>query len=95
MSNHAENILKNLARLKWACRRGMLELDVLLGNFLEQVYPTLSPTKKQEFAELLECADPELFSWLIRNEKPIETRFIPIIEAIQSHARKQFSIKTL
>ena len=33
---------KRLARLKWACRRGMLELDVLLLPFVEEAFDSLS-----------------------------------------------------
>lgn len=34
--------LNNKARLRWACRRGMLELDVLLMPFVEEGYDALS-----------------------------------------------------
>ncbi len=53
-----------LARLHWACRRGMLELDVLLQPFIEH-YPSLSAQQQQDFERLLSCDDPELFSWFM------------------------------
>ena len=42
-------------RLRWSCRRGMLELDVLLGNFLEEAYFGLTPSEQELFVKLLEC----------------------------------------
>ncbi len=57
-------------RLKWACRRGMLELDIFLGNFLEHVYASLSSQQKQCFVDLLTYPDPVLFAWLTGAQQP-------------------------
>jgi antitoxin CptB len=38
-------------RLKWAARRGMLELDLILQPFVEKVYPTLNAELKNDFAD--------------------------------------------
>ncbi|NKF50942.1 succinate dehydrogenase assembly factor 2 [Shewanella sp. WXL01] len=59
----------NIARVRWACRRGMLELDVLFQPFVENVYPELSDEDKQTFIRLLECEDPELFAWFMGHEQ--------------------------
>lgn len=55
-------------RLQWRCRRGLLELDMLLSNFLHQRFPNLSPEEQVSFAHLLEVADDDelmdyLFQW--------------------------------
>ncbi len=76
-----------LSRLRWACRRGMLELDVLLGNFLEEAYATLSPEDQANFVNLLECNDQELFMWLTGKEKPTDPVFILMVEKIRHHAK--------
>ena len=76
----------HLSRLSWACRRGMLELDVLLGNFLKEVYPVLSEEEKNLFEILLSFPDPQLFAWLLSQEKPADARLIFIIEKIRHHA---------
>ncbi|NRA23977.1 MAG: succinate dehydrogenase assembly factor 2 [Oleispira sp.] len=52
-------------RLMWHCRRGMLELDVLLLPFCREEYLTLSPEDQAKFVDLLECEDPDLFSWFM------------------------------
>ena len=81
------DIIQHLPRLKWACRRGMLELDVLLGNFLENGYQDLTDDDKRLFIKLLECADPELFSWLMGKETPPDPSFSRLVDAIK-HATK-------
>lgn len=58
-----ENI--ELKRLQWECRRGMLELDVLLKPFLEEAYPQLDAADQERFRNLLKCEDPDLFSWFM------------------------------
>lgn len=56
-------------RLRWRCRRGMRELDVLLNRHLEERYPTASEAEQAAFRRLLEAPDPELFGLLLgRNE---------------------------
>ncbi|MCU8006802.1 succinate dehydrogenase assembly factor 2 [Shewanella sp. SM87] len=60
--------LMNIARVRWACRRGMLELDVLLQPFVENFYQEMSDEDKTAFIRLLECEDPELFAWFMGHE---------------------------
>lgn len=55
---------QHLSRLRWRCRRGMRELDVLLERFLEQAYPQASRTEQQAFEELLDLPDPEILALL-------------------------------
>lgn len=58
----------NIARVRWACRRGMLELDVLLQPFVESQYQDLNDQDKLDFIRLLTCEDPELFAWFMGHE---------------------------
>ncbi|WP_144210186.1 FAD assembly factor SdhE [Shewanella donghaensis] len=60
--------LMNIARVRWACRRGMLELDVLFQPFVNEKYAALSDKDKQTFIDLLACEDPELFAWFMGHE---------------------------
>ena len=54
-----------LARLKWRCRRGMRELDVLLERFLERQYSVASSEIQLAFARLLTLPDPEIFALIM------------------------------
>ena len=55
----------NKARLKWACRRGMLELDVLFIPFVEEAYDDLTAKDQRTFERLLTEQDPDLFAWFM------------------------------
>ena len=53
---------EKLNRLRWRCtRRAMLEMDLLLGEFLERVYPSLTPAQAEAFAKLADMEDLELW----------------------------------
>jgi len=86
-----KNILNNQSKLQWACRRGMLELDILLSNFLQEAYKDLELEDKAHFSALLQHSDPELFSWLLGQAIPSDPGLLRIIERIRQHARSRIS----
>jgi antitoxin CptB len=55
----------NSAQLYWQCRRGSLELDLLLKNYLENDYLHANELKRQQFAALLKLEDDELLPALL------------------------------
>lgn len=71
------------ARLRWACRRGMLELDLLLLPFVEKIFLTLDPHEQELFERFLTCSDRDLFDWLLRYQQPYDPEFIPLIERVR------------
>lgn len=80
---------QSIAALRWQCRRGMLELDIVLFNFLEKKFASLTPEDQQLFIELLARSDQELYDWLIRKETP-ENRFVSLVKAIYQNATEHF-----
>ncbi|GDX85951.1 hypothetical protein LBMAG43_19930 [Methylococcaceae bacterium] len=50
----------NSSQLYWQCRRGSLELDLLLRSYLENDYPSATEQKRQQFVELLKLEDDDL-----------------------------------
>ena len=68
-------------RICWQCRRGLLELDLLLGPFATREYAALSDAERQCFQELLECADGDLLAWFHAQAEP-PVRFRTLIERI-------------
>lgn len=87
--NDYKDLIDNMSKLQWACRRGMLELDVLLSNFLKSRYLDLTVVEKQAFVKLLNQADPELFSWLLGHTQPTDAELVHIVEIIRHHARNK------
>ena len=59
-----------LPRLKWRCRRGMKELDLLLVRWLERWWPGADAERRLAFEWLLEQPDPDLADWLLGNARP-------------------------
>lgn len=57
--------VSELGRLRWHCRRGMKELDVLLERWMERDGPRASGDTLGCFAALLELPDPELARLLL------------------------------
>jgi antitoxin CptB len=77
---------REAARLRWGCRRGMLELDLLLQGFLEKVYPQLARAERECFARLLELPDQLLLEYLLKQAPVEEKEFIDVIERIRAAA---------
>lgn len=73
----------DINRLKWASRRGMLELDLLLLPFVEQIYPQLSGEDQARFQRLLACEDQDLFRWLLDREEPEDPDLARIVAVIR------------
>ncbi len=78
--------LMSTPRVKWACRRGMLELDVLFQPFVEQHYETLSHEDKALFVRLLECEDPELFAWFMGHEQCPDPQLAQMVVRVRGRA---------
>ena len=80
--------LPSLPKLRWQCRRGMLELDILLTSFLEGVYPTLPQAQQKDFVELLNTPDQSLFQWLIGGSEPADNHLKKMVTEIRMNAKK-------
>lgn len=59
------------SRIRWDCRRGMLELDIVLARFLEQDFAYLTAQEVEIFRGLLAYPDTELWG-LIQSETTSE-----------------------
>ena len=63
----AENGMRDAAmlqRVRWRCRRGLLELDIVFARFIETGYLQLSATERQTFEELLDMPDNPLWDMI-------------------------------
>lgn len=59
--------MKELERLSWRCRRGMLELDIVLGRFVQLHYADLDDIQKTAFDVLLDMPDQMLWDMIVRS----------------------------
>lgn len=72
------------ARLTWHCRRGMLELDLILQKFMQEQVDHLSAKDLDSFKVLLSCTDPELFAWFMGHEEPQDPALRTIVALIRN-----------
>jgi antitoxin CptB len=75
--------LPGIDRLRWQCRRGMLELDHILQTFVDARYESLPEEGKRRFLQLLEHADPDIHAWILGEEKPPRGELAALIEEIR------------
>jgi antitoxin CptB len=69
-------------RLQWHCRRGLKELDVILGPFMDEHYRDLASADKTLFVRLVDCEDMDLFNWFMRQDKPSDPELERMVELI-------------
>ena len=74
--------------MRWASRRGLLELDLFLEDFVANAYPGLGDDMKALYKELMGEADQDLFEWLMDRSQPDES-LKPIVEVIRAHKKAQ------
>jgi len=53
--------------LRWRCRRGMLELDIILNGFLDKSYSSLDNEQKEILDQMLDYPDQLLFDLFLGN----------------------------
>jgi antitoxin CptB len=73
------------ARVRWRCRRGMKELDVLLERYLATTWPAASTEEKRLFEQLLELPDPELASYLLGHAVPSHAPLAELTQLIATY----------
>lgn len=71
------------SRLRWQCRRGMRELDVLLSGYLDDAYPHAPDAQKRAFCELLTMSDPELAGYMLGRDEPADPELAALVRYIR------------
>ena len=72
-----------LNRLRWQCRRGMLELDLVLERFLGENYAQLTARQRQEFETLLELEDHDLWALVSGRDATDDPQLAAMIERLR------------
>ena len=76
--------MDKLAKLKWQCRRGTLELDIMLRRYLDRCYIDASKIEQQAFVELLTLEDTELLKYLMAGHIPEQQTRADLVRKIRS-----------
>jgi len=74
----------DLDRIRWRCRRGLLELDLILKRFLENHFDLLDAGQRDLFNQLLDESDNDLLDWALGRGEPRDPRYLPVIELLRA-----------
>lgn len=79
------------SQLRWRCRRGMLELDLLLTAFVEMEYNNLSKEDTELFSILLNHTDQDLLDLLLGKTKLSDSVISSLVERIRRSCFDKFN----
>ena len=74
------------SRLRWLCRRGMKELDLVMTRYLDTQYSQADEMEKESFRDLLALPDPDLYSLLLGREAAATSRIENLAQTIRKMA---------
>lgn len=77
-------IEKEFDRIRWRCRRGLLELDIVLARFLDAHYAGLSGDDRQILAVLLEYPDVDLWRLVSGKDEPEDERLRTVLGLLRA-----------
>ena len=60
-----------LSKLKWRCRRGLLENDLLIEKFFSRHESTLTVSQAKGMNDLMELSDNDLLDLLLKRKEPL------------------------
>lgn len=78
--------MDGMGRLRWRCRRGMQELDLLLLGFVEVSGPSADDGTLEAFQRLIEFPDDVLMDLLMERAASPDGQLTDVIEKIRSAA---------
>ena len=75
---------RELNRLRWRCRRGMLENDLILARFLDARGEAISEPELAGLDRLLDLSDNQLWDLLSGRQEPDDAAIKPLLEALRN-----------
>jgi len=73
-----------LNRLRWRCRRGMLENDLILARFLDVRGEGITDQEVVALDRLLELSDNELWDLLAGRQEPVDAAVKPLLNTLRA-----------
>ena len=72
-------------RMRWASRRGLLELDLLLGPFMDSCFAELEPSLRDDYQQLMSHEDQDILNWILGRETLMDESLVAITDKIRAH----------
>jgi antitoxin CptB len=79
---------EELGKLRWRCRRGMKELDLLLLRYVEEQYGAAPSSHQEAFRALLDAPDPVIYAYCLGGEQPASPLLSSLVQRI-IHSRSE------
>ena len=76
---------QEISKLKWRCRRGVKELDLVLLRYLEERYESADKKEQEAFKSLLKKDDPLLLDRLMGNVEITDLVQIRVLKKLASY----------
>ncbi|SCY60444.1 antitoxin CptB [Nitrosospira sp. Nl5] len=76
--------MKELERARWRCRRGLLELDIVLQRFMDVHYVQLDETGLRQFDTLLNLPDNDLWEMIALRKEVEDSNLQPVLYLLQT-----------
>ena len=77
-----ENEALNVNQLKWRCRRGIKEVELVLIPYFDTYFHQLSTNGKKYFTEILQEDDVVLFEWVTQRAEPKDPQMVKLVQAM-------------
>jgi antitoxin CptB len=81
---------RSLSKLRWRCRRGLLENDLIIERFFKQHLPDLTQQHARGLNLLMELADNDLLDLLLSRTEPqgdLKTEEVALVLALMRRPR--------
>jgi len=72
-----------ISEVRWKCRKGIREIDILLSKYMEEIYQDLVDEQQEIFIEFIQKDTYEILDILVNN-KSFDTKFINLVDALKS-----------
>jgi antitoxin CptB len=76
--------MAEIDRIRWRCRRGLLELDLVLEAFVSKALSTMTEKELAEFARLLDASDNDLWDWVSARSEPADPALAELVRRLRS-----------
>lgn len=75
--------MKEFERARWRCRRGLLELDIVLQRFMDRYYTQLDEQGLEQFERLLALADTDLWDLITARQITTDDNLRQVLELLK------------
>ena len=76
--------MAELDRIRWHCRRGLLELDLILERFNQRHLDGLDAVQLEQFKELLALDDNHLLDLIMERIPVTDQRLAPVLGMLKA-----------